>query len=336
MKRIGVVGVCVAAAVAFGVLSASSAYAGEYGVCLKTKLVNKQYTGEWKDAGCEKDKVTHGEYQWYPGKTGIGQPGVTPADFELTSKDAKMVLSWAAGKEKIECKKSIDAGAVLGAQENVETTLYDDCELIEGKTKIAGCNGWENSKRIANLPKIIVFADTYLIDHGTLGLSERFGYTGEAKGEPKEFEVWNAYFGSKEYPSTYPYGLEELIPYPNVEPYTFPYIAEFDCGGDYFRVSGSAAGVVTPVSKMTDTWKVEFGAGKGEQDLKIEYAYGGVMWTAVGPSVLTDAVTNTTKDKSKIEIRECNETGAKIENPEKPAQPCIVEQPLPWLMEGEH
>lgn len=56
MKRISIVGLCLVAMVAFGAMAVSSAYAGEFITCTKTKAVKegktKHYTGSYKNAEC--------------------------------------------------------------------------------------------------------------------------------------------------------------------------------------------------------------------------------------------------------------------------------------------
>lgn len=300
MKRLRIVGLCLVATFGISASVASVAYAGEYGVCLKVA----KNTGKWKDAGCEKEKVT-GNYQWYSGRTGIGQPGVTTQDFEFTSTSGKATLTAKVGGKsyKIECIKGTDKGEVLGEQYNLDEITLEECFLVVGKERTE-CRYWTNSKRVENLPGIKFFADTYLLDHGTKGSSGL---------EPKEGEVWNAYFASEGY------GF-----------YEFPYMAEFDCAGVYFRISGQASGVVTPVSKMTSTWTVKFAKPtatklNGEQDLISEYSFnGGATWERAAEPILTASIKYTTKDKSKIEIRDCNEKGAKSEG--KGAQPCESEE----------
>jgi hypothetical protein len=322
MRRTRLLGLCFVALLAFGAAAASSAYAGEYGVCVKAAKGSK---GNWKDKGCEKEYTPErGAYDWYPGRTGIGLKGVTKEDFEFTSKDkaAKLALVNAAGAvtDEITCKKSIDAGEILGSQYNWETILLEDCVL---KSKKVECRAWTNSQRIQNFPGILLYTDTYLIDHGTLG---PLGL------QPKELEVWNAYFYSNPYPAGYPYGLPPATLPAGAIPYEAPYIAEADCGGVYIRIRGSVSGVVTPVSKMTSKWNVEFGRGVGEQGLQIERSFGGVEWITES-LVFTDTLQNTTRDKSKIEIKDCNEPNAI--NEEQGALPCQVEElPLPWGPKG--
>ena len=132
--------------------------------------------------------------------------------------------------------------------------------------------------------------DTYLIDHGTKGPSGL---------EPKENEVWNE-FESSEHE---------------------PYLAEFECGGLKIGVLGTVSGVVSPLSKMVLSSKVKFAATIGEQDLLLEANKETI------PATLT--TTETIKYKSKVEIRPCNEVGAKPEG--KEVLTCEHEElPLPW------
>ncbi len=297
MKRIRSAGLCVVAIFALGAVAASSAYAGEYGECLKAPKVKEgkkaHSTGRWNDGGCEASQnlMNEGEYEWHPG---------TPKDFEITSTTTKANLTSEFGR--VECKKGADEGKILGAQYNVETTLFKECSLFleESKTAVGKCTGLPAGEILLLEGELLAFSDTYLIDHGTKGSSGL---------EPKEREVWNAYFASEG------------------EPY-FPYMAIFECHGVIFRVGGQASGVVTPVSKMTPKWKVAFGAGKGEQDLETEYSTNGGLTYIPIPSTLTVVVNNSTRDKSKIEIRDCNEKGAVSEG--KGAFPCEREEPLPW------
>ena len=271
------------------------------GSVLKTAKVKEgkasHYTGKWNDNGCEMSRnvTNEGEYEWYPGLTGIGQHGVSKEDFESKSTSPKAVLSSALGT--VACKKTTDVATVLGAQYNVEEIRFKGCTLSVTKGKCTGVGIPELAEG-----EIPVFADTYLIDHGTLGSSGL---------EPKEGEVWNAFFAS------------EGGPY-------YPYMAVFVCApGILFRVGGQVSAVVTPVSVMRSGRTMTLGEGIGEQDLVGEYSSnGGVTWNPTGPSLLTLTAKSSTKDDSKIEVRDCNEIGAVSEG--KGAQPCEVEEPLPW------
>ena len=300
VKWISIVGLCLVAMAAFGAMAASSASAGEYGVCLKTARVAEgkvlHYTGKWKDAACERERQANGEYEWYPGRTGIGRgaPVVTAEAFEYKGPSTSVVLRSAAGT--ITCGGSVTEGAILGAQYNVEKTVFNKCTLSVTKGK---CTGVDDPQLKAG--EIGEFSDTYLLDHGTKGPSGL---------EPKELEVWNASFASEGYPY-------------------YPYQAIFECApGVLFRVGGQLSGVVTPVSTMTPKWTVASGEGKGEQDLVSEYSEnGGLTWEPTGPNVLTVTASYTTKSDRKIEVRECNEKGAVSEG--KGAFPCEVSESNP-------
>jgi hypothetical protein len=303
MKRISVVGLCLAAMVAFGALATSSAYAGEYGVCLKTARVvrgkERHYAGKWKDNACESERQANGQYEWYPGLTGIGHgsPVVTTAeDFKYQSKSETVVLSWAGGS--ITCGHSRDEGEILGEQYGVDRTLLKGCTLSVTGGK---CTGVDDPELRAG--EISISSGTYLIDHGTKGSSGL---------EPKELEVWNAYDALEGYPY-------------------YPYQSMFACApGVLFRIGGEVSGVVSPVSEMTPWWWVTFAADIGEQDFVTEYSEnGGLTWEPTGPSVLTLRAISITKNDQKLEIRECNELGAVSEG--KGAFPCESEElPLPW------
>jgi hypothetical protein len=299
MRRLSIVGLCFVAMVAFGATVASSADAGEYGVCLKVKGFH--HTGKWNDNACEvsRNVPDEGKFEWYPGLTGIGQPGVSKENFEFTSREGKAVLGSAAGR--ITCMKSTDEGEILGAQYNVETILFKECALTPAGAKKATGNCTGDGVAGLGEGEIVVYADTYLIDHGT---------TGSSGLEPRESEVWNAYFPS------------EGGPY-------YPYMTTFACEpGVVFRIGGHASAVVA-AGKMHMSWRTEFGEGKGEQDLEGEYSEnGGLTYEPTGPSVLTVHGTNTTRDKSKIDVRECNDAGAVSEG--MGALPCEIEEPLPW------
>ncbi len=311
MKRINLTGLCLVAMVAFVAMATSSAYAGEYGVCLKTAKVGRSHTGNWNDRACEKERnpEKRGEFEWWPGRTGIGQPGVTAEDFEYPNPEPKALESaeesgpselWSEAGTVI-CIKNVPKGAVLGTQYNVDTIVFKRCTLNTTRGKCTGVGEPEG--------EIVWFSDTYLIDHGTLGSSGL---------QPQEGEVWNAYFAS------------EGSPY-------YPYLAIFECAGNpvhhlpavMFRYSGQISGVVTPVGKMTHKKTVSFAEKVGEQDLVTEYSEnGGVTWNVTGTYSITFRSNYMTKDRSKIEIRDCNEIGAVSEG--KGAQPCESEEPLPW------
>ena len=311
MKRLSIVELCVAAMVASWAMATSSAFA-EYGVCLTAAQIGGHYTGKWNDASCDKEPnpAQRGRFEWWPGRTAIGQPGVTAEDFEYPNPDPKALetAQEAAGKSElwseegtIKCKTNITEGTVLGTQYNVDRLLFKRCHLDVTK---GTCTGVGDEKGT-----IAWFSDTYLLDHGTFGSGGL---------QPLEGEVWNAYFAS------------EGSPY-------YPYLAIFECAGNpkehlpavMFRYSGQISGRLAPVSEMTRVWKVSFGENIGEQGLVTEYSTnGGATWNVAGTYSLTFRSVYKTKDRSKIEIRGCNEIGAASEG--RGAFACESEELPPW------
>ena len=72
MKRIHIVGLCLAAVFAFSAMVASSASAAEYGICTGTSLTTGKAlkNQEWKDPNCTQKEMASdpdGKYAWVPG-----------------------------------------------------------------------------------------------------------------------------------------------------------------------------------------------------------------------------------------------------------------------------
>ncbi|MGO9322175.1 MAG: hypothetical protein ACLQBY_15420 [Solirubrobacteraceae bacterium] len=300
MKRSSLTGLGLVAMVAFVAMATALAYAGEYGVCLKTD----NHTGKWNNGRCTKGPNTEkrGRFEWWPGRTGIGQPGVTAEDFEYPNPEPEALKKaeklggpselWSKFTTVI-CRNNIPEGDVLGAQYNVDRIKFTRCTIKGTKTQCTGVGD--------RTGEIVWFTSTYLLDHGTYGPSGR---------QPLEGEVWNTYFAS------------EGAPY-------YPYLAIFECAGAMVRYSGHISGVVTPDSKMTTARKVSFAENIGEQDLVTEYSEnGGETWQVTGTYSIRLRSYYTTKDRSSIEIRACNDIGAVSEG--KGAPPCESEEPLPW------
>lgn len=160
MRRFTVVGLCFVAAFAFSAMAASSAFAGEYGNCVKAK------GGKFSDKAClVVASPGSGKYNWVQSLE------------KGTSKSKAATLKSAAGS--ITCKKSKGTSEILGWQKNKETTEFEGCELSVTK---GVCTGVGNPKGT-----IVSTAYTYLIDHGTVGPSGK---------EPAEGEVWNEFQGA--------------------------------------------------------------------------------------------------------------------------------------------
>jgi hypothetical protein len=168
MKRISIVGLCLVAMVAFGAMAVSSAYAGEFITCTKTKAVKegktKHYTGSYKNAECTEAEV-NGEYE------SAAATGTT-----FTSTTGAAVLESAAGN--ISCKKSKGTGEITGLTTDTEIITFETCTLSLTKGK---CTSTIEGTKEGN---IISYSDTTLIDNGQ---------TGPSGGEPASGEVWDSF-----------------------------------------------------------------------------------------------------------------------------------------------
>jgi hypothetical protein len=210
-------------------------------------------------------------------------PGAKPGYISATG-----VAKLKSAGGEIECKASTDAGKITGATTDTDTITFTGCVLIAtaGKCHSAG--------QAAGTIKTNLL-DTSLLDHGTKGLSGL---------EPKEDEVWTQFVSSE----------------------NEPYQAQFECEpGILFRVSGSLSCNTTPVNVMTTTLSLtcEEAAKKlGEQDLITEISEdGGAEWSAGAPSEEIIPGKATVTPEEAIEVRACNEKGAKSEGKGAPA--CI-------------
>ncbi len=275
MKRIGIVGLCLAAMFALSAMAASSAFAGEYGECVKAPKVGKpaKYLGHYTNKECTK-KATKAEEE--VGKTNKynwqSAAGKTYTDSTKTAE-----LKSAGGV--IKCTASTSTGEITGWQSDTDNVTFTGCELSVTKGL---CN---SEGEPAGTIKTFALK-TFLLDHGTKGLSGM---------EPKEGEVWTEITAEPGNPT----GFGE-------QNYGEPLQAQYTCApGVLFQTSGSLSSVTLPVNKMADKFTNEFGAGKGEQDLKtIAFEPGEVN---TGPNTEVTKATVENVGKAKTEIRACNE-----------------------------
>jgi hypothetical protein len=259
MKRIGIVGLCLAAMFALSAMAASSAFAGQYITCTKVSKVTVKYI----DKGKEKSKAIYeGKYltntcttlapepgKYYEGPEGKYERG-SAVGIKSTDKTKTATLASAAGT--ITCKSSTGTDEITGSKTDKNVTNFKTCVL--SVTKGACTTPGDASGEITST------AVSRLIDHGEKGPSG---------GEPAEGEVWDE-FESESGPT----GL----------------LAEFVCApGVIFETSGTLSGVATPVNAKGSTkGTTTFGAGKGEQDLVTEFSEnGGISFENTGPNVET-------------------------------------------------
>jgi hypothetical protein len=291
MKRIRIVGLCLVAVFALSAMIASTASAGEYGVCAKVAKTGKVYKGKWIDKACEVTKASAEEvekggkknkYEW-----------VSAAGDKATATTKTAVLSSAGGS--ITCKSSTATSEILGWQKGNNVSLFKECVLSVTGGKCTSFNFNEKGEEIptAGEGEIKTYTlDTGLLDHGTKGASGL---------EPKEGETWTEILADPGNPTGI--GAENAGEHLQ---------AQYVCApGVVFQTSGTLSGKSTPVSKMESKFALEFKAGVEEQDLKtIGFEPAEVN---LGPNVETVTASIANAGKVKTEIKECNEAGASNE-----------------------
>ena len=157
-------------------MAASSAFAGEYGTCVKTKEVTegklKHYTGNYTDKNCTKLGVPgKSEYEWEAVKAGAKIPFT----------DSTKVATLESALGNVTCKKSTSTGEITGPKSDVDVTTFTSCEASKEKANSPG--------EPAGTIKTNVL-DSTLVDHGE---------TWHGK-EPAEGEVWNCLVSSSDEP----------------------------------------------------------------------------------------------------------------------------------------
>jgi hypothetical protein len=264
MKRIGIVGLCLAAMFALSAMGASSAFAGEYGVCAKAAKVGKTYTGKYEDKNCTKEEAskTGGKYEWDP------YPGPAGTKWGYTSKSKTAILEGEAGN--ITCKASTDVGEVTGVKSDVDQTTFTDCILSLTKES---CQNTATKGSIETDKNV-----TTLIDNGEKGDSGK---------EPAPGEVWTQFTGEV--------GATGFNGVPND-------LAEWECSGIPFVSDGSLSGVTTEdVNVMSTKSKTVFNKSVGEQDLVTTFF--NPLSGKVESGAAVENVTGEVKNAGKIEIK---------------------------------
>lgn len=130
MKSIKMVGLCLAAAFAFGAIASASALASgqpSYKLCAKAAKVGKSYTGEYT----EKDCKTHAS----PAKTGKYELDAVTPGTKFTSK-LKGSVFHADGKEVV-CKKGVDTDTIVSSISDEDTITFEGCYILVGKEKVS-------------------------------------------------------------------------------------------------------------------------------------------------------------------------------------------------------
>lgn len=126
MKRVRIVGLCIAGVLAISAVAAGSAAAAEpeYLTCAKAAKVGKTYTGKYTDKHCSEVNVKgEGKYE----RTAVK----VPDKFKSKSGVTTIYLYEAAThtlKLKVECKKDKDEGEIFNSREAKLRITYEECE----------------------------------------------------------------------------------------------------------------------------------------------------------------------------------------------------------------
>jgi hypothetical protein len=256
MKRFKIVGLCLVAVFALTAVMASGAQAGQWGTCTKTAKVEKKYTGNYTDKLCSTKSAT---------KEGKYEWVPNAANIPFTSEGGASHLKGAAGE--IACEHGTDSGTFEGATKDTDTFTFEGCKL---KPFELACKSYNT----ATAGQIVTNAlSSELLDHGQKGLSGK---------EPAAGEVW----------------MQETNKGTTTDPVfgPGPFLADFECGGIPFAVTGSVSGVV---EKQYVEAKLKAGkAGKkgkpGKPTIKVAFTEAG------GEQDLTTTFVNPTKE-NKVE-----------------------------------
>jgi hypothetical protein len=270
MKSLRVMGLCVLATFAFSATVASTAQAGEAGICKKAERIDRRYSGRYLEKNCEEgaseaqiEEGKKNKYEW-----------TSAAGSKYKSSTKTTVLSSTAGE--ITCKASTDAGEWTGWQTDLDVITFEGCKLAIGLSRCAS-----EGQPAGTIETDLL--DAYLINHGTKGPSGL---------EPKEGEAWVEYQSAE--------GLGGYVASFVCEPGVL-----FRIGGS---LSGVITPVNARVNLMGKSFTTTFAEGRGEQDLVGEFSEnGGETWDSTGPSVETAV---SVAKGPKMEIKGCNEAGA--------------------------
>jgi hypothetical protein len=314
MKRVTIVGLSLLAVLAFSAIAASSAFAGEFGECIKVGKGKGQYTGKACEAATKVE--TGGTYDWEPVQRGERIP----------IKDKTGVAELKASGGSVICKSSKSSGFITGPEENEETIVFSGCVQEDVIT-----HEKEEARNGAKKGVITTFLlDSVLVDHNTpwcyfdpikyeealnKGASkEEAEAAATVCSEPAEGEVWLCLSGSDNM-------HQGPIPGANILP-LFPgepnLLVEFEYSGIGVKISGGVCGVVILAGQKPGKSVVEFtgdtiGLGPPEHPGTAEQ---NSLWgedTNGAEEFIALTTTMTITNTGKIEIRPCNEGEA---NPE--------------------
>jgi hypothetical protein len=136
MKRIGMVGLCLAAVLAMSavVVASASAAAPEYGRCLKAEKIGKVYNGGYTNSSCTTASESKtGKYEWFPGVV----------KNKMTTSGGKALLETVDHLE-VACTSETSVGEFNGAKEVKDTVVtFKGCEAAGDECSTTGAGTGE-------------------------------------------------------------------------------------------------------------------------------------------------------------------------------------------------
>jgi hypothetical protein len=302
MKRLSIMGLCLAAVFAFSAMVASGAQAAEYGQCLKINPANGKplKNTQYKDANCtvkESASDPDGKYEWYPGppKTCFGAKNGHYKDSACTVGEKE---SDPDGKFTGECGSGPGSGGIFGPPNNCAAISATGSTAFlenEGHTIKIECatNGSEKGEILSATKADGVAVYTGCKDETAGAITCHSA--GAAAGEIKtnELEATPEEFSGKVY-----------VNYTNSSNTGHPYLAEFECGANVatFRVKGAAAGLYATQNEMNTTSTQTFNGTIGHQSLELEVKTGAGSFGSPEKSLQNQVTTFTTPDPLGAEI----------------------------------
>ena len=142
MRVIRMVGVCMIAGLALGVVGVSAAQAEqfEFGKCQKAVKVGREYQGHFTDKNCTEEVSGGGKYEFVPLPEGSA--------VAQTGKGKGVTLSIPSVGESMTCSKSSMHDTLTGPKEGEGTVTFTGCTASQVGTCSTGSTGGEVAMKV--------------------------------------------------------------------------------------------------------------------------------------------------------------------------------------------
>jgi len=279
MKRFKIIGLCLVAVFALTAVMASVAQAGQFGFCVKAekhsveyelngkKKTKSVYKGKFSDKGCSTPAPEPGTYGPEPEGKYEWAPNTKVVPF--TSEGGAASLK--GGPGELTSPRNVDTGKILNATENEDQVTFYEVKLngalpcYNAEEEVTVGKGKTEKKEKIKVLKTNKLKSK-LIDHGEKGPSGEEPKPGEVWMELEAAEETIGSFGEKGfYQASFACYLgETAIPFDVTGTLSGVIPAEFV---EAKLKAGKPAKAGKPLTSKA-TFNIDFGAGKGEQDLK--------------------------------------------------------------------